>query len=285
MARPIKNNCDAFPFFCSEGRAAAFMEHKHRNNGLATWVKILRALTITSNHFIDMSKPAEVLFLHTKCHMTKEELFEIIDDLVVIGELDRVLWEQHGVIWSQKLVDSLGRFYSRRVKPCIKRDQVIAMVKAEPRPDLEMIQAPINKRAKKKPKSKEPDFIDGVVDLFCAKFNEIRGRQYDILSRGKERGAAGKIVQLSKSKFPGITADELLAKIGQFFVLCLQIENKFYRQNMNLTFMVAKFNEIKNYLHDEKSNKDRGHSETARAGTEQIDNIVDRAFGDTEEGK
>lgn len=125
MARPERNEVDYFPFYCKEGRIMFIIEQKYGNDGYATWVKLLRALATTNYHYIDLSNEIDVYYLATKCRVTNEMLLEIIDLLVISGELDKELWEEKRVIWNQKFVDSIEDAYSRRNNDLMNRDTLI----------------------------------------------------------------------------------------------------------------------------------------------------------------
>lgn len=119
MARSIKENVEYFPFMCKEGKGMHYIQTKYKNDGYATWIKILRMLAVTNNHWMNLSNPIELMFLASTCLVTEQTLVSIIDDLAALEELDETLWKENRVIWSQKLVDSVQDAYSRRSNDCM----------------------------------------------------------------------------------------------------------------------------------------------------------------------
>jgi hypothetical protein len=105
------------------------------------------------------------------------------------------------------------------------------------------------------PDKNPADFIDQIVDLF----SKTHG-SYEIISRGKERTAAAKILGIYKKKYPGAKTEEVLCGLGEYFRLCVGIHDKWLAQNMSLPLIVDKFNVINNILKD-GNNKGSGVTE------------------------
>ena len=97
-------------------------------------------------------------------------------------------------------------------------------------------------------KKKEGDFIAQVINTFT----EVHG-DYTVVNKGKERAAAGKLVNLYKKKFPDADTQEVLIGLRQYFRRCVEIKNEWLRNNMSLPIIVSKFNEINKTLKNEKT--------------------------------
>ena len=104
-------------------------------------------------------------------------------------------------------------------------------------------------KQKNQPQVKTRDFIDQVVDEFV----EATGGEYIIVSRGKERGAAGKLVNIFKKIFPDAGTRELLDQLRDYFTRCVTIEDPWLRDNMSLSIIISKFNEINKILKNGRS--------------------------------
>lgn len=101
-----------------------------------------------------------------------------------------------------------------------------------------------NKKIKEVPVSAKPtDFIDQVIDLFV----KAHGN-YEIVSIGKERSAAGKIVAIYKKKYPESTTEQVFSGLEQYFKRCVNINDNWLKSNMSLPIIVDKFNVINNIL-------------------------------------
>lgn len=119
MARPQRNNVDYFPFYCEEGKKMYYLENKYGNDGFATLVKILRDLSKTDYHYLDLSDETTMMFLSARCKISIEVLEAIINDLVKLKKFDKELWSENKIIWCQDLVDSIQDAYNKRSNECI----------------------------------------------------------------------------------------------------------------------------------------------------------------------
>ncbi len=128
MARPERNNVDYFPYFCKEGKAMFYIEQKYGNDGFASWVKILRLLAVTNNHYLNLSSKIEFMFLSSKCKVSEVVLNEIINDLCELGEFNTELWKENKILWNQKFVDSIQDAYSKRNNKCITFDGLLLLL-------------------------------------------------------------------------------------------------------------------------------------------------------------
>lgn len=95
---------------------------------------------------------------------------------------------------------------------------------------------------------RESDFLDEVINQFTEVYEEIRGDEYLITNRGKERAAAGKLLAIYKAKNPDQTADETLAGMRAYFARCAGITDQWLYDNMSLTIINSKLNEINTVL-------------------------------------
>lgn len=118
MARPERTTVDYFPFLCKEGKAMYYIENKYGNDGYATWVKILRELAVTSNHYLHLDN-LQLMYLSTKCRISEEKLEMIISDLCKLGEFTEELWSEARVIWSEKFIEHIKDAYKKRNNKCI----------------------------------------------------------------------------------------------------------------------------------------------------------------------
>lgn len=297
MARLEKNNADYFPFYCKEGKAMYLIEAKYGNDGFACWIKILRLLTVTNFHHIDMNPRSEALFVVAKCGVTEERLLAIINDLCDMGEIDTELWTSHRIIWSDKLVESIKDAYARRTNTLITRDKVLAkyskstpVVMTEKKNDSmkpKKIRSPKSPRTtavrkapakvgSNKPAKTGPDYIDGILRLWCQKYQEHRGHEYEVVNPGKERMACAKLSQLNKKKFPGLNTEQAMEKLASTFSVCLSVEAPWYWHNMSPSIIISKFNEIKSYVTGSQKNL-RGNGKIG-VTDDQFDEILSRVF-------
>ena len=115
MARPRKQTADYFPHDATPGKTLFVLESRYGVGGYAAWFKLLQLLCRTPGHYYKVATEAEMAYLSAETGlMSTETTTSFIDDCVVLGALDRDLWQfEHG-IWSQHLVDNLADMYKRR---------------------------------------------------------------------------------------------------------------------------------------------------------------------------
>ena len=152
MARPERNTVDYFPFICQEGKKMFYIEQTYGNDGYATFVKLLRELALSENHYLNLSEPTTLMFLSAKCRISKETLEAIINDLVNLGKFDKLLWSENKVIWCQDFVDNIQDAYKKRNNKCITFEGLLLL----------LISLGIRKPSKSK--SQVPDNTHSIVE-------------------------------------------------------------------------------------------------------------------------
>lgn len=107
-----------------------------------------------------------------------------------------------------------------------------------------------NKKGKQSASQNAPqnDFLDKVVDQFC----ESHG-SYEVINRGKERLAAGRLIGLYKKKYPGADSQSTLEGLRVYFDKCNAIHDNWMKENMSLSLILSKYNEINKILLNGKS--------------------------------
>jgi hypothetical protein len=106
------------------------------------------------------------------------------------------------------------------------------------------------KGVKDKDKDKDIDFIGQIVQ----KFVEVHGG-YTVVSMGKEREMAGKLLNTYKKVHPDHDSEQTLEGLAKFFSACVNIQDAWLRDHMSLSTMVNKYNEIKTALKNGKTGK------------------------------
>jgi translation initiation factor 2 beta subunit (eIF-2beta)/eIF-5 len=129
MARPPRHNVDYFPHYISDGKKMFIIESKYGNDGYAVWFKLLESLAKTDDHWMDLSDPANMMYLCAKCRVSNDIMESIINDLANLGEVDGELWKDERVIWSQKFIESIEEAYKKRSNVCPKRETVITKLR------------------------------------------------------------------------------------------------------------------------------------------------------------
>jgi hypothetical protein len=100
------------------------------------------------------------------------------------------------------------------------------------------------------------NIIDKIVECFAEEYEKSRNLKYYITNKGKESSAAGKLLQIFKNKYPDHDTEKMILSMKNYFVMCLGIhEDNFIHDNLNLSLIINKFNEINNILKNGKSRR------------------------------
>jgi len=105
---------------------------------------------------------------------------------------------------------------------------------------------------------KKYSYIDEIIGLFQSSYYELHGMEYVIMNIGKERNMAGKLLRHYKEYNPNKTSEETLNDLKKYFNRCVSINDTWLRQNMSLSIIISKFNEINNILRNGKQNSKGG---------------------------
>lgn len=125
------------------------------------------------------------------------------------------------------------------------------------------------------------EFIDRIIEIFAEEYQQANRVEYVTdFSNGKDRAAAGKILNLHKRKNPGMTSEETLESLKLFFSRCVVIKNEWLRDHMSLSIIVSQFNSITNILKNENQRVNKGG-----VTEEQLAGIVARKFASDAPGK
>ncbi len=186
MARPERNNVDYFPHPVKHGKKMFFIRKKYGNDGYTVWNMLLEKLGDANFHYLDLNDETELMYLYSEFDVTEETLFNIIDDLIKLGEFDKEFWEEERILFNQKFIDSINDAYSKRRNDCINRNLLIELLEDKGRikpdkftrkPDKEkpkvannpqsIVEDSIEKKTKvKETIFKREDFFTDIVEIF-----------------------------------------------------------------------------------------------------------------------
>jgi hypothetical protein len=128
MARPSRNNIDYFPHECVHGRKMFVIESKYGNDGYAVWFKLLERLGDTDNHYLNLSDETELMYLASLMKVDENKFKNILNDLAKLGAIDKELYEENKIIWSQKFYESIQDAYNKRNNKCLDRNSLVLLL-------------------------------------------------------------------------------------------------------------------------------------------------------------
>lgn len=270
MARPERNIVDYYPHIVGEGKKMYFIDKKYKNDGYATWFKILDKLAVTEYHYLNLNKEEEVMFLASKCNITEKLLVDIITDLVKLGKFDKNLWE-FKIIWDQSFVDSIQDAYKKRNNNCITLTGLRVLltglgvfnkplndVKVPVKPQTKVNYTKLKKTKLKVVDSAEPTLYQKLVDFWLMEFHI--GWTFTA-QQGKElKSTITKIKSVQKGAGKESSDESVFESFKQ---ICLNLP-EWYRDK-DLAVINSKFNEIVSEIKNSKNGKSvarKEHSST-----------------------
>jgi len=136
---------------------------------------------------------------------------------------------------------------------------------------LNNIPKPLDRDLPNEPKT---DFIDELILRFSTIYQNVRGMEYYITNKGKERSAVGKILSIYKKKYPTALTEDVIEGLELFFHNCIsQTSDGWMHDNMSLCLIINKFNEINTILKNGKTSKSSTKS-PATSGADIASNIA-----------
>lgn len=129
MAREQRRDVDYFPHDCTHGRKMHIIETKYGNDGYATWFKLLEQLGKANDHYIDINDEMTFLFLVSTFKIDEEKTKSILNDLAKLGAIDKFLYENHSIIWSEKFMQSIADAYRKRKLKIFQYSDVLDVIK------------------------------------------------------------------------------------------------------------------------------------------------------------
>ena len=125
MAREQRKDVDYFPHDCTHGRKMHIIETKYGNDGYATWFKLLEQFGKANNHFIDISDEMTLMFLTSTFKIDEEKTIAILTDLSKLGGIDKFLFDEYKILWSEKFCNSIEDAYRKRKQKMFTKEDIL----------------------------------------------------------------------------------------------------------------------------------------------------------------
>ena len=104
-----------------------------------------------------------------------------------------------------------------------------------------------------------PDYLDDLLEIFCEEYESARGMEYQVVHRGKERTALGKLqgIYAKEQRKRGREPSTAIARndFRSYFRAALRIQDAWLHANMSPSILASKHNEIRAILHSGKAAK------------------------------
>jgi len=119
MARPERNDIDYFPHEVTHGKKMFIIENKYKNDGYAVWFKLLEELGKANFHYLDFNDEEQLMYLSSKFNIEEELLKNIVEDLAKLNAINKELYLENKIVFSEKFIESIQDAYKRRNNKCI----------------------------------------------------------------------------------------------------------------------------------------------------------------------
>lgn len=174
MARPRKQTVDYFPHDtdASDRRTLKILQAKYGNDGYAFWFKLLQQLGKSDGLFIRLNTYEDWEFLSAETHQKgTDTIREMLNLLAKLDAIDKELWEQAQIIWSQKFVNGVEDAFDRTVGGVPETPEIgvcventVNMYAETPENTTEMPQTKLKEIKRKEKEKKKESPQEGVRD-------------------------------------------------------------------------------------------------------------------------
>lgn len=169
------------------------IESQFGNDGYAFWFKLLEFLGSKESLSVDAKDTAEWLYFVAKARVTAEQALQILDVLADTEAIDKTLWREHRVIWSDNYANRLSDVYRKR--GIEKPSRPIYCEKKVDDDEKSEEEKTIPDKPKQKKKAEKSD--DGTTEkVKYADFVKMKPEEYDILREKYGKEAADKCISV-----------------------------------------------------------------------------------------
>lgn len=110
----IKMTVEYFPHYTQSGKTIYVLEREYGNDGYAFWFKLLEILGSTNKHYLNCSSQEAWNYLLDRIGFEESLATKILATLSEVNAIDKELWNDHRIIWSENFVNNLAPLYARR---------------------------------------------------------------------------------------------------------------------------------------------------------------------------
>ena len=114
MARPQKQTVDYFPHRCKPGKTMFILETRYGDKGYTFWFKLLELLGSTDGHSYHFDKEDNCEYLQAYTRTELNQAQEILNLLANLDAIDKELWTENRIIWSDNFVYGVQPAYRNR---------------------------------------------------------------------------------------------------------------------------------------------------------------------------
>lgn len=292
MARPIKHGLDYFPLDVDLDEKIELIEAKHGIAGFGILIKLFQRI-YKEGYFLKISEESMLLF-SKRISVNINDINGVINDCLRYQIFDERLYSDYGILSSAGIQRRYLAAVDRRKEIDLIKEYIIANIN-EINVHINWINDCSNTQSKvKESKGKDsreittPDgmekeqpknLLEWIIDEWCKSYHLTFGVNYLVVKSrmGKERAAAGALIQLYKDQFPNGTTEDAKERLSHWFPLVMQLDDAFIQNNMTLSIVASKFNEINKMLRNGKY-KALSKNGNRAASREELTSIAEKYF-------
>lgn len=289
-----------------------FIKAKYKLLGYGFYNRLLEIVYKEKGYYAEFSNKQIVLF-SDETGLTTDQCKEMLNDCLEEDLFDKSLYDKYQIITSKRIqrnylkgcekrksiqlnenyllinpAEVIGEKFKGRldvlpdnsginsnnsgINPI--NDRINSQRIEENRIEKNSINSPDGRKSETK-----PDFILDLLEIFSEEYEKNRGFQFELISKGKERKAIGKLLSTykEKNKSSPKTSEQTKEDFRNYFKACLSIPDTWLRENMSPSLIVNKFNEIKTIL----KKKQNGNTSNSKNGAtvEGILNAIAKNIG------
>jgi len=117
MARPAKQTVDYFPHRCTSGKTMFILETRFGDKGYSFWFKLLELLGNTEGHAYHYKNGQNRQYLNAYTRTEEDQAKEILNLLSDLEAIDKDLWQNDQIIWSDNFIKGISDAYRNRTVP------------------------------------------------------------------------------------------------------------------------------------------------------------------------
>lgn len=174
MGRLPKKGVDYFSHdIGASGRPTLYtIQERYGNDGYAMWFKLLEYLGSTESLTLDCNNSPEWLYFVAYAKVSEEKAKEILNMLALTGAIDKDLWLEHGIIWSDNFVSRVSDVFKKRGTEIPKKPNFCNRNEAEE--ELPKQEKPEEPEAEQEPEGAAPEEPEKPADKQKKKTSESK---------------------------------------------------------------------------------------------------------------
>jgi hypothetical protein len=167
MARPKVDTVEYFPHYCDNkgsGTTKFILISQYGKDGFTFLFRMFEMLGKTPGHYFDCRNVGKWLHLLAYTMVEEETALKILKTLVDLEDIDRELWEEHKIIWSDNFVQGLKPAYDNR-KRDLPQKPVINRVSTSSNDSPSEVSIGEKPQKKRKESKRKEDIVESDFDV------------------------------------------------------------------------------------------------------------------------